>query len=264
MSAQPTQEPPPDLQAVPGHGGPEMTLIDHLKELRNRVIWCAIALVLGSILCFLFWETILGWLLAPARVDHPEFRVTSFSPTDRIGTIFKIGMYGGIVLASPVWIYHILMFVIPGLTPKERKWILPGILGAIGFLVAGMAFSYYIILPASLGFLLDLGSAQIETKTGIQEYIDFVTRLIFWVGVSFEMPVVLAIVGKLGIIRARKMLGFWRYAILIIVILAAVITPTPDPYNQMLVAAPMFALYFLGVGFAYLLQPRKPRGQPAA
>ena len=265
MSAQPAQEPPPDLKPVEGHhGGPDMTLIDHLKELRNRVIICALALVIGSLVSFLFWENILGWLLAPARVDHPEFTLTSFSPTDRISAIFKIGLYGGVILASPVIIYQLLMFVVPGLTPRERKWLLPGVLGAILFLVAGMAFAYFIILPASLGFLLDLGSKQIETKTGIQPYLDFVSRIVFFVGLSFEMPVVLAILGKLGVVRPRQMLKFWRYAILIIVILSAVITPTPDPYNQLLVAGPMFALYALGVAFAFVLQPRKPRGQPAA
>ena len=261
MAARPVEELGPDLHAVEDRGGHEMTLIDHLKELRNRVIISALCLVIGSLVCFLFWENILGWLLAPARVDHPEFKLNAFSPTDRISAIFKIGLYGGIVLASPVIIYQILAFVVPGLTPRERKWLLPGVIGALVFLVGGMAFAYFIILPASLGFLLDLGSSQIETRTGIQPYMDFVTRLIFFVGLSFEMPMVLAILAKLGLVRAHQMLGFWRYAFLIIVILAAIITPTPDPYNQLLVAGPMFFLYFFGVGMAWLLQSKQPRDQ---
>src|SRR5262245_17069958 len=107
MTAQPVQPPDPDLQPVPSgyQGGPEMTLMEHLKELRNRVIICAVALVLGSLVCFYFWETILDWLLEPARKEFPDFKVASFSPIDRISTIFKIGLYGGMILASPVIIY---------------------------------------------------------------------------------------------------------------------------------------------------------------
>ena len=235
-----------------------MSLLDHLKELRNRVIVCAIALVIGSALSFVFWETILGWLLAPARIDHPDFRLTSLSPTDRIGTVFKIGMYGGLIVASPIVFYEILAFIVPGLTPRERKILAPGLFGMIFFLIAGMAFAYYIVLPASLGFLLDLGSSEIETRTAIQPYIDFVIRIVFWVGVAFELPVVLALLAKLGLVRARQLLKFWRYAIVIIVLIAAVITPTPDPYNQVLVAGPLFVLYFIGVLFAWLIQPKRP------
>lgn len=263
MATQPSQ-PPPNLRPVAKSGyagGPEMSLLEHLKELRNRVIICAAALIIGSIVCFYFWEVILGWLLAPARVDHPDFRLTSLSPVDRIGTIFKIGMYGGLIVSSPIIFYEILAFIVPGLTPRERRILAPGLLGMIFFMMAGMAFAYWIVLPASLGFLLDLGSDQIETKTAIQPYMDFVIRIVFWVGIAFELPVILALVAKLGLVRAKQLLRFWRYAIVIIVLIAAVITPTPDPYNQMLVAGPLFVLYFIGVLFAWILQPRRP---PAA
>jgi sec-independent protein translocase protein TatC len=185
--------------------------------------------------------------------------VTSFSPVDRIGAIFKIGLYGGLILASPVVIYELLAFIVPGLTPKERRMIAPGMLGVVFFMLAGMAFAYWIILPASLKFLLDIGSESIENKIGIKEYMDFVTRIVFWVGVAFELPIVLALAAKLGIVRARQLLGFWRYAIIIIFIIAAIITPTPDPFNQSLVAGPLLFLYFVGIVFAWIVQ--KPRPQ---
>jgi sec-independent protein translocase protein TatC len=238
-----------------------MTLMEHLKELRNRVIICGIALILGSLVCFVFWETILGWLLAPAREGHPEFKVASFSPTDRIGAVFKIGLYGGLILASPVLVYEVLAFVVPGLTPKERRLILPSMLGVVLFLLGGMAFAYWIILPASLGFLLDVGSDQIENVTGLPQYADFVVRIVFWVGVAFEMPMVLALAARLGLVRAKQLLHFWRYSIVIIFVISAVITPTPDPFNQSLVAGPLFLLYFLGVFMAWIVQ--KPRPLPA-
>jgi len=239
-------------------GGPEMTLLEHLKELRNRVIICALVLIIGCAVSFYFWETILGWMLAPGREQLPGLKLNSFSPTDRITAIFKIGLYGGVAIASPVWVYELLAFIVPGLTPREKKMLLPGILGVVAFLLAGMAFAYWVILPQSLGFLLNYGSSQIDNQQGIPGYVSFVTRIVFWVGVAFEMPMVLALAAKFGLVRAKQLLGFWRYAILIIFIASAIITPTPDPFNQTLVAAPLFFLYFVGILLAKLLQPRRP------
>lgn len=246
-------------------GGPEMTLLDHLKELRNRIMVAGIALVICTLVSFYFWEVILGWLLAPGREYDSNFRVSSFSPVDRIGAIFKIGLYGGLILSSPVIIYEVLAFVVPGLTPRERRMLAPGMFGVVVFLLLGMAFAYWVILPASLTFLLEVGSDKIQNVIGIKEYMDFVTRIVFWVGIAFEMPMVIALAARLGIVRARQLLGFWRYAIVIIFIIAAVITPTPDPFNQTLVAGPLFFLYFVGIFFAWLVQRGRPkRGEEAA
>ncbi len=254
---------PQDRQVTGYVGGPEMTLLEHLRELRNRVIKSALALIVTTLASFLFWERILGWLLAPARVDHPEFKLTIFSPTETIGVIFKIGLYGGLIMASPVIIYQFFAFVVPGLTPKERKMIFPGLLGVVLFLLAGMAFAYYVILPASLGFLLDIGGSQFDAKIGAQQYLDFATRIIFWVGIAFEMPMVLALAARFRLVRPKQLLSFWRYAIVIIFVIAAVITPTPDPFNQSLVAGPLFFLYFIGIFLAWIVQP-KPKSEAAA
>lgn len=258
MSAQPT-DPTPALQSVPPgyQGGPEMTLLDHLKELRNRVIVCAAALVIGVVVCIIFWQAILGWLVAPARAGHPDFKLWVFSPTETIGILFKVGLYGGLILASPVWIYELLAFIVPGLTPRERRMVFPGMIGVVFFLMVGMAFAYWVILPASLGFLLDLGSANFQTAIGGPQYIGFATRIIFWVGIAFELPMVLALAARLGVVQAGQLLHFWRYAIVVIFVIAAVITPTPDPFNQSLVAGPLLFLYFVGVLMARLVQ--KPR-----
>jgi sec-independent protein translocase protein TatC len=262
MSAEPAHTDPPDIQSVSGYaGGPEMTLLDHLKELRNRVLVCAVALVLGTLICIVFWETILGWLLAPARQEIPDFQLRVTSPTETIGIIFKIGLYGGLILASPVLIYELLAFIVPGLTPRERRMIFPGLIGVVVFLCAGMAFAYWIILPRSLGFLLNLGGANIEPIITAGPYMSFATRIIFGVGIAFEVPMVLAMAARLGIVRARQLLKFWRYAVIIIFIIAAIITPTPDPYNQTLVAGPLFFLYFIGILMAWAVQKRHRRGQ---
>ncbi len=249
----------PPEEHVPG----EMTLVEHLIELRNRVIICAVALVIATGFCFFFWLDIVGWLLAPAREDYPEFELAVFSPTETFGVLFKIGLYGGLLLASPVWLYEIIAFVLPGLTPKERKIVLPAVIGTVFFLLAGMAFAYWVILPASLGFLLDFGGDQFNPVIGAQQYMSFATRIIFWVGISFELPMVLGLMARLGLVRAKQLIKFWRYAIPLIFVIAAVVTPTPDPLTQSLVAGPLFLLYIVGILFAWVLQrPRPP--QPSA
>ncbi len=262
MVAEPVREQgtaAPPVEAGADIGGPEMTLLEHLKELRYRVMVSGFAVLIGVVVCFYFWETILGWMVAPARDRVADFRVSSFSPTDRIGIIVKIGLYGGVILASPVVVYQLLAFIVPGLTPRERRILLPGIIGAAIFLLAGMAFAYWIILPASLGFLLELGSDEIDNVIGIRQYVDFVTRIIFWVGVSFELPMVLAIAARLGLVRARQLLSFWRYAVVVVFVIAAIVTPTPDPITQTFVAGPLLGLYFIGILMAWTVQPRRPK-----
>ena len=251
------------MQAAGYAGGPEMTLIEHLKELRNRVIVSAITLTLTTIFCFVFYNWILEVLLQPARDYDENFELYSFTPTDRIGLVIKIGLYGGLLLASPMFVYQALAFIVPGLTPKETKLLLPGLALTVVFMLMGMAFAYWVVLPASLNFLLNIGGGNIRTATGAVAYVSFVIRIVFWVGVSFELPVVLGLAAKLGLVRARQLLRFWRYAFLIIVIIAAIITPTPDPYNQLLVAGPLFVLYFVGVVFAWIVQPSRAVQSPA-
>jgi sec-independent protein translocase protein TatC len=259
MSAEP--ESPAALSEPPSPtgyaGGPELTLLDHLKELRNRAIISAAAVVIAVLVCFYFWETILGWLMAPAREQYPDFKLSSFSPTDKLSMLFKIGLYGGLLLASPVVIYQVLAFVIPGLTPKERRMIFPGMVGATFFLLAGMAFAYWIILPASLNFLLGFGDKNIENVIGIKQYVDFTTRIIFWVGISFELPMVMALLARVGVLSPRQMLKFWRYAIVLCFVLAAIVTPTPDPLTQTLVGGPLLLLYIVGILLSWLVH--KPR-----
>lgn len=265
----PPKEPPVEVMERPGHqpqgyaGGPEMTLIEHLLELRRRAVISAAAVVIAVLVCLIFWQTIFGWLLAPARDQFPEFKLSSFSPTDRIQMVFKIGLYGGFLLASPVVIYEFLAFIVPGLTPQERKAIFPGMVGALFFMLTGMAFAYWVILPASLGFLLNFGGSDINNVIGIKEYMDFVTRVIFWVGLSFELPMIMALLGWLGVVSARQMLRFWRYAVVLCFIVAAIVTPTPDPLTQSLVGGPLLLLYAIGIGLAWF-SARRRRGPSAA
>jgi sec-independent protein translocase protein TatC len=262
MSVQPAS--PFDTALHPVEAGAEMTLIEHLLELRSRAIKSAFALVLGIIVCAIFWETILGWLLAPIRIDQPDFKLVALGPIDRISIIFKIVLYGGVLVASPVLLYQALAFVVPGLTPRERKMLAPATIGATFFLLGGMAFAYWIILPASLGFLFGVGGNNFETIADGTQYISFVVRIVFWVGVAFELPVVLAILARFGIIRAKQLIGFWRYALVLIAVVSALITPTPDPLNMSLVMGPLIVLYAVGILFSWVVQKRRePEFAPA-
>ncbi len=185
--------------------------------------------------------------------SEENFRLASFSPTDRISAIFKISVYGGLLLALPVIIYQAMAFIVPGLTGGERRVLLMGVLGCIFFMLAGMAFAYFIVLPRALDFLLNVAAENVENVTGIHEYISFVTRIILWVGIAYQLPMVLAIAARVGMVTAGQLMRFWRYAIVLVFILAAIATPTPDPLTQSVVAIPLLGLYFLGVLFAKIL-----------
>jgi len=243
-------EPPPESG--------EMSLIDHLKELRNRAMVAMAAMVIGVLVSFYFWRDIAAWMIRPAKNYDPDFTLAVFGPTESFFLAMKMSMYSGVILASPIIIYEILMFVLPGLTAKEKKLILPSIAGTVFFLLMGVSFAYYIILPASLNFLLNFGGDNFEEVIQAEKYFNFTLRIIFWVGISFQMPMVIALLARLGVVTARKVLGFWRYMIVVIFVIAAVVTPTPDPITQTFVAGPLIVLYLVGIALAYLVQPKKP------
>ena len=197
------------------------------------------------------------------KKSEDNFRLASFSPTDRISAIFKVSIYGGILIATPVLIYQTLAFVVPGLTPGERKTLLAGVLGCLMFLVGGMAFAYFVVLERALGFLLGVATENVENVIGINEYISFVTRIILWIGIAYQLPMVLALLARIGLVSAGQLLHFWRYAIVLVFVIAAIATPTPDPLTQSFVAVPLLGLYFIGVLFAWLLYTPRERGTPA-
>ena len=195
--------------------------------------------------------------------SEENFRLASFSPTDRISAIFKIAIYGGLLLALPIIIYEALAFIVPGLTRGERRVLLLGTSGCMFFMLAGMAFAYYVVLPRALDFLLGVASENVVSVTGIHEYISFVTRIILWIGIAYQLPMVLAIAARVGMVTAGQLLRFWRYAIVLVFILAAIATPTPDPLTQSVVAIPLLGLYFLGVLFAKILYTPREGAEPA-
>ena len=231
----------------------EMPFWDHVEELRHRLLIALIALAAATAGSFLFAERIISLLAEPAgSIDALQ----SIEVTENVAVFMRVSLLSGVAIAMPVILYELLAFIMPGLKITERKWvILTVFFGTIWFL-AGAAFSYFVMLPASLTFLLQF--LGVETKPRLSSYINFITSLIFWMGVAFQFPILVFSLAKLRIVSVKSLVKGWRYAIVIIAILAAMITTTVDPVNMAILMAPLFFLYLLSILFAFFAT----RGDP--
>lgn len=246
------------LNPVPQTEPGAMTLLEHLEEFRRRLIIVCGAILVCTLLCFLFAQQLVNILAQPIGGLQ---KLQAIDVTENISVFMTVSLTGGLILAMPVILYHLIAFVAPGLTPAERKWLfifLP--VGAILFL-SGVAFAYFVMLPRAIPFLVSF--LGIPTAPRPQTYFSFVTRLIFWVGVSFELPLLMAFLARIGLVSAAFLARNFRYAIVLIAIVAALVTPTPDPLNMGLVMAPLIVLYGLGIILAKLLYRPRGAGGPA-
>jgi sec-independent protein translocase protein TatC len=236
--------------------GGQMTLLEHLMELRYRIMWMAVSVVLGMIAFFIpqVGFAVIGWLLAPARASVPDFRPQFIEPMENIAAFFRVALLGGITVGMPMVVYHILRFVSPALTRSEKRWVFPIVFGATAAFVGGVAFGYFFILPFTLNFLLTFGNDIAQADWRIGNYIDFVTRMLLIMGLVFETPLLVMGLAKFGVVRWRQLLRFWRLAVVIAFVIAAVVTPTIDPVTQSLVGGPIVVLYFVGIGLAWLVR----------
>jgi sec-independent protein translocase protein TatC len=196
----------------------------------------------------------ISFLVEPAKAEVEGFKLHQFQLMDYWSTYFRVSLLLGLALAMPVLLYQALAFVGPGLTKQERRWVLPIVAGGSVMFVLGMAFAYYVELPPALRFLLNPNTDDVESTIGIRAYIDTVTRLLLITGLVFEMPFVIMGLAKIGIVTSRKLLGWWRYALLSAFVLAAIVTPSFDPVTQAIVAGPMIVLYFMGTFLARLVE----------
>ncbi len=233
-----------------------MTLLEHLQELRSRVFWAGAAVALGM---FVFFIPPIGFgaidfLMRPAVQQLPSFHAQAISPMENVVVYFRVAMLGGIALGMPMLIYQVMRFVTPALTSTEKKWMIPIVLGGTLAFIGGMAFGYFIMLPAAYGFLFTFGSSFAEITPTISSYIDLTTRLLLVAGLVFETPIFIMGLAKVGIVSARKLLGWWRIMIVVAFAVAAVLTPTPDPVTQSLVAGPIIGLYFVGILLAWFVR----------
>jgi sec-independent protein translocase protein TatC len=259
----PTKAPPASPAPRPADEDDQklLTILEHIAELRVRLMWCAGALILA--LCVSFYPLtawFMEFLQQPGEDRVPGFRTYQFDPLEGWATYFRVSLLLAVAIAMPMFVYQLLAFVGPGLTKEERRWIVPVVLGASFMFVAGCAFAYYVELPPALGFLLD-PPGDIEPLISVSKYFNFVTRLMLVTGLVFEMPLLVMGLAKLGVVRSKQLLGWWRYAIIGAFVVSAVVTPSIDPITQSLVAGPIIVLYFLGIGLARFVEntPMIPR-----
>ena len=224
-----------------------MPLIQHLVELRDRLIKSIIALVITTAFSAIFTPQLLQLLIKPYGN-----LLQTIDPTENVSIYFKVALTAGAVLAMPVLIYQLWSFIVPGLEAKEKRYVRLLLPGATFLFLIGVAFAWGIMLPAAIGFLSGFEPEIFRSDWRADAYIPFVTSLLFWIGVSFETPLIVFFLAKLKIVTARRLLRGWRFAIVLIAIAAAVITPTVDPFNMILVMAPLIMLYFLSILLARL------------
>lgn len=222
--------------------GKRLTIIEHLEELRDRIIVCLIALSVTTVLSFVFAKGLFALLKAPAG----DIKFQAIDVTETISAYFMVAFFAGVILAIPVLIYEIVGYIAPALTPKERKYFFLFLPGALIFFMVGVVFGYYVILPPALSFLLTFGADIAVPELRIGSYVSTVTRLLFYIGLMFETPLIIFFLCKLRILSPKKLSGYRKYAIVGAFVISALITPTPDPVNQALVAIPLLALYEVG------------------
>jgi sec-independent protein translocase protein TatC len=238
-----------------------MTLTEHLEDLRWCVLKAILAIVLASGISYFFVDSIFAFVVAPLRQNlQPGQNLIGTSVTEAFFVEIKVALGAGVLFSSPVIFYQIWRFIAPGLLRRERKWVLPFVLCATFFFVAGAVFCYQIVLPVAFKYFIEqYESLGVSPAIRIGEYFTFFFRMVLAFSTTFELPVFTFFLVRVGIWDYRFMLRSFRYALVIIFICAAMLTPTPDVINQSLLAVPMVLLYVLSIGIAYIW--RRPEGQ---
>lgn len=223
-----------------------MGFMDHLGELRKRLMYS----VLGLVVCagasaFFYQELVDNFLLIPAKSVGMELQ--NLKPFGQVFLTFKIVLYSGVTLSLPFILYQIWAFIKPGLYDHERNWARWIVFFTFFCFICGVLFSYYVMIPQMLGFSVDFGSKDIKNVIDINEYWSFIMMLLLSAGIFFELPVVSYILSRAGLVSPEFLRKYRRHAIVIILIIAALITPTPDPFNQLVVALPIYILFEISI-----------------
>lgn len=256
MQRVPTQPQPPtqEEEIEDGHEL-RMSLFEHLDELRQRLVWSVLMLVIGSVFGFIIAGAVFDYLRSPycQLVDQPaDCQLVVLGPTESVVSYFRVALMIGGIVAIPMITYQAMMFIMPGLTRKERRYMLASLPAVVFLFLVGTAFAWFILIPPALGFLEGFQPSLFKPEWTAELYLAFVTALVFWMGVAFETPLIFFVMSLLGVVEARALLKNWRIAVVGAAIAAALITPTIDPVNMMLVMGPLLALYALSILLVFI------------
>jgi sec-independent protein translocase protein TatC len=247
-----------------------MTLIEHLAELRSRIIRCLLAAVMGIIVVLAAYGPVLRFLTKPyvalCKRRGPDFCVANLQylgPLEGFTTRLSIATYGGLILALPVIMWQIWRFIVPALHAKEKKYAIPFVMCSVLLFVLGGAVAYW-TLDKAIEFLISWSGPDVKANFQISKYISLVGLMIAAFGLTFEFPVLLVFLQLVGVLTPQTLMKQWRYATVIIFVLAAVITPSGDPYSMMALAIPMMVFYVISILIGIIAQRRKRRTQAAA
>jgi sec-independent protein translocase protein TatC len=246
----------PDV--LPKQEAPEddlhLSLREHLLELRNRVKWAVVWLCVGFLACYNYSQQIFHFMMVPVLRALPEGEQALHysSATEPFFIQLKVALYGGLFAASPAILWQVWAFIAPGLYRSERRKILPFVVAATAFFVAGAAFCYVVILPPAFGFLIQSAGLDIKPVLMMDEQLGLVMSLLLAFGIIFELPLVLTFLAMIGIVDYKFLSKYRRHAIVVNTLIAAIVTPTGDPFNLALMAFPMMACYELGVLGAWI------------
>jgi sec-independent protein translocase protein TatC len=257
-----TPQSDPSTPAPEQEPGGKMSFFEHLVDLRKRLINSAIAIVIGAFIGVTVSQKAMDFISRPMqealRKQHLEDKLIYTSPAGLINIIITFGIYIGVVLAAPFVLYQVWLFIAPGLYKHERKAVTTFIFSSVVLFLAGISFGYFVMLPYMLNFLIGF-QGPFRPLISINEYFDFILIVLLGLGVIFELPVLIFFLALFGIVTPKFLWKNLRYAILIIAVVAAIVTPTPDATTMLVFMAPMVALYFLGIGVAALVVRNKEK-----
>ncbi len=247
-----------------------MPLLEHLTELRRRLVVSALALLVGIVVAYIFFPPIFSWIEHPychlprnRRPGDGRCQQYAFGVLDQFKVRLKVSLYTGILGSSPVWLTQLWAFITPGLHRHERRWTVVFVASSLVLFAAGVALAY-LVMAKGLEFLLGVGGNGITTLLGVNAYLSYFTSMVLVFGLAFEFPLLLMMLNATGLLTSARMLSWWRYFVLGITVFAAVATPTQDGFTMLALAIPLVGLFFLCIGLARIVDGRRARRQAAA
>ena len=241
---------------------PGMSLMEHLDELRKRIVHSALYLCAGFLVAYIFHEKLYGFIQSP--LDRLHIKLNYTHPMDPLNLYLQVSLIGGAILASPFILYQVWLFIAPGLYQKERRFVVPFMGATVGLFLLGAGFGYFYVLPGALKILIVDFGKQFNPIVTIEEYTGFFLSIILGLGISFEMPILIFFLALFGIVSPKFLWKNIRYAILAVFLVAAIITPSPDPWTMCIYAIPMLTLYLIGIGVAWWVHPSRRKAKEAA